>query len=353
MDGNDMQKKYLKSLNWFRGLAIIFVYLSHLPKNNVPFNADIFMRSVFGNGTLFFVFISGYLFWHLKDRFEYISYMENKFKNVVSPYIFILLPVLVLSAFLNLGTVDINITKLFSENGLFWHLLMGGTNLNTPLWFIPMIILFFITSPIFIQIGNSKYFNLILCLAISFSILSFRPDLGKYPLYSYFHFLGVYLLGIFMKKNELYIFKYSKNISIASFIAFIAFIAIDINFGFFGEHRHFFAPFFSDVMSINYIGLNQIQKIFGVLFFLSVLFYIENKYKNIEFPMLDKLAKYSFGIFFVHYYWLHILKYTLTNISYSYFIIAILGFVLSVFSVYLFKKLLQLFNVESRYFIGC
>ena len=108
------EKKYLKSLNWFRGIAIIFVFLSHVPKGEINGITANFLHSFFGNGTFYFVFISGYLFWHLKDRFEYIGYIKNKIKNVILPYLFVLTPVLILYGILEVN-LDTPNEVLFSS----------------------------------------------------------------------------------------------------------------------------------------------------------------------------------------------------------------------------------------------
>ena len=63
-----------------------------------------------------------------------------------------------------------------------------------------------------------------------------------------------------------------------------------------GNNMEELVPFLSGYGAT--LNLNQIQKVFAVLFFLSFLFYLENKEIKIRF--LDILATYSFGIFFVH-----------------------------------------------------
>ena len=85
------KKKYLHSINWFRGLAIIFVVLIHIERRSLDyfFDSDI-IGSIVGNGTFFFIFISGYLFWHLVEKFEYYRYIHTKIKNVLIPYSVIL-----------------------------------------------------------------------------------------------------------------------------------------------------------------------------------------------------------------------------------------------------------------------
>lgn len=357
-----MKRTYLKSLNWFRGLAIIFVFLTHAPYGGLSPEVSNFLGSFFGNGTFFFVFVSGYLFWHLKDKFEYISYMENKFKNVILPYLFVLAPVLILVSFANdyanLPWV-VSLSNPFARDGIIWNILVGGMSINPPLWFIPMIIIFFITSPIIYSLANSKYFKHILFLSLSFSILSFRPDSLQYPLYSYIHFFGVYMFGVFCKQNEDFIFNNSKYIASISFLTYILFVFIDYNFSSFGPERPYFYPMFSNEVSGTYINVNQLQKLFGTIFFLSLFFYMENKYKSIELPFFDTCAKYSFGVFFIHYYWIFVLNriynevFIASPVNFKYVFISVAGFSASLVSVYLFKLLLTRLNLNSKLFVGC
>lgn len=351
----EAKKKYLESLNWFRGIAIIFVFLTHIPKEGMSDSVAHFVALFFGNGTFFFMFISGYLFWHLKDRYDYISYLETKFKNVILPYLFISLPVLIMAGVLGVGaggSKEVLLFDLFSTGGVLWHLLVGGMGINVPMWFIPMICLFFFTSPIIYGLAESKYFSCVFALSMVFSLLSFRPDSLQYPIYSYFHFFGVYLLGIFCKKHEGYIFENAKWIASVSFVLYLLLIVLDYNYSSYGIDAPKFYPMFTEQLSIKYVNLNQLQKLFGVLFILALLFFIESN-GRVRLPFLDMCAKYSFGVFFVHYYWIVLFNIALSELPYSVVVVSCLSFIFSLGSVFIFKSVLSKFRADSRVFIGC
>ena len=85
-----INKGYLNSLNWFRGLAILFVVLTHVDSGSLNSNIAQYIKTFVGNGTFYFVFISGYLFFHLIHKYSYLDYLRKKFLYVLIPYVFIL-----------------------------------------------------------------------------------------------------------------------------------------------------------------------------------------------------------------------------------------------------------------------
>jgi hypothetical protein len=160
------------------------------------------------------------------------------------------------------------------------------------------------------------------------------------------------LLGVFCKKNESYILTNSKVIAILSMVFYLLFVIVDFNYGVFGSQGPKFYPFFTDEYSFNNVNLNQIQKMFGSIFFLSLFFFIESNYK-VDIRFLDVCAKYSFGVFFIHMYWVVILNKIIGDVSYSYFLISFIGFTCSIVSLYFFKRITEKFKFNSRIFVGC
>src|SRR6478609_5971512 len=91
-------KRFLHYIHFFRGLAILFIVGLHacisLTWEGAPLQKK-FALVLFNNGTVLFVFISGYLFYHLsKDRFDYKEYLKKKFLYVILPYLFVSIPAL-------------------------------------------------------------------------------------------------------------------------------------------------------------------------------------------------------------------------------------------------------------------
>jgi peptidoglycan/LPS O-acetylase OafA/YrhL len=79
---------YLKSFDYFRGLAILFIVAGH---SCVYWAMESLYEKVFANlitgGTTFFVFISGFFFHHVfYPKFQYQLFMAKKVKYVLLPY---------------------------------------------------------------------------------------------------------------------------------------------------------------------------------------------------------------------------------------------------------------------------
>ncbi len=341
------KNQYLHSINWFRGLAITFVVLIHIDRKSLFyfFDSDI-IGHIVGNGTFFFIFISGYLFWHLIEKYQFRNYIQTKIKNVIFPYIFILTLTIVLISVVTIYNPQswiINYQNSFSENGFFWHILIGRT-IITPLWFIPMIAIFFITSKLVNQISNSKWFYLIFIISFIHSITSVRTTEINYtyPLLMYTHFFGIYLFGIACKKNEDRIINNSKLIALISFPLYVLAIWYNINLK------------TNMVSTDSFLNFDQLKQFFGVLFFFSIFVLIEKANCNLK--ILDILAKYSFGIFFIHWHFIYILRHIFRQIPYmqywglEFISIFSLSIICSILSC---KSIKYLTGSNSRYFIGC
>lgn len=147
-----MEKQFLNYINWFRGLAIVFVVFGHtIPLyewgNIIQKNIT---HSFFGGATILFLFISDYLFEHLKNRFEIKKYYFSKFKYVIIPYLIVsILAILIyILGFKNdhkwILTIEFNSLSTYLKIIKFY---LTGAHLG-PLWYIPMTILMFAIPPI-------------------------------------------------------------------------------------------------------------------------------------------------------------------------------------------------------------
>lgn len=274
---------FLSSINWFRGVAIIFVVLGHVHLTTfagLDYNYD-FMS----DGSFFFVLIAGFLFHYLKERYHFTDYIKKKFKFVILPYMFILLPGLLLAVYFYLnGLVWFSADQIPEVDNLvyyvFYLITHGGVVLG-PLWFIPMICIFFILSPVIKIIMESKYFGLITSLFLVFTLTSERPSL---PELSFIYWLGVYLLGGYLSAHYSVIQEHSKKILVVSVIALImwSFVSSDM------------------------INNGAMLKLIKTFTFMSLLCILEEN--NFKLTVLDTLAKYSFGIFFLHGYILQVFQ---------------------------------------------
>ena len=79
------KREMLNYINVFRGLAILLIVAGHTMQFGTKgtwINDTAF--EILTGGTALFIFISGFLFQHLSDKFEYKIYLKKKWINVVA-----------------------------------------------------------------------------------------------------------------------------------------------------------------------------------------------------------------------------------------------------------------------------
>ncbi len=182
------------SIDNFRGLAIIFVMMSHLLTLRVVDTEHNALYFIFGDATSWFLFVSGYLFQLTENkRFQYAGYLRKKLKFVVSPYL--VYSALAIGVGVYFSRPDI--LGLTLPAYVMWSLVVGGS-VVTPLWFVPMICGYFLLSPLFIGLARNRLLGVATLAALCFSVLSGRPVGNLNPLLSFVHFLGFYMLGLYV-----------------------------------------------------------------------------------------------------------------------------------------------------------
>ncbi len=361
------KREMLNYINVFRGLAILLIVAGHTMQfgnkgtwiNNIAFE-------VFTGGTALFIFISGFLFQHLSDKFEYKTYLKKKWTNVILPYIITAIPGIILCFTLPVvyGNPFEGLNPLV-QIGVF---LTTGRVHNVPTWFIPMIVIFFLFADVFIILEKKKVLYKFLPLLLLVTFLVPRIDIEpsyltgmsyfakymaylKYILNGFVHFSSLYVLGMYFSADKSKInlcYKYRWLLIIAMIVAFAADIFLNHNFQ---------------------ICNNTISKIFLTLIVLGYLKYYDKPIKNCASfnNAIDFIAKYSFSIFFVHWYLIfafnQLLKipkvipvnnmlgliYALAVVSIRY--VTVVAVSLGV--LYLLKKLLTKLNVKNtRSIIG-
>ena len=301
-------------MTYFRAIAILCIVAGHslwgygkLSQSNAI---------LFVNATVYFVFIAGYLFQYLSYKFDYKEYLKKKFTNVIIPYFITTVPFAIIFTF---TLTDKNCPLYYmSEPMRFISSFPCGLYVNPVTWFVGMICIFFLFAPVFLKLEkNKKVWYTLLFVSLIFSIFVNRPstyDISKhidsatspvkiwfcvaYYIYfrSFVHFLAAYIGGMtlctFIQKYPKYIHKYKKQIFTILLSVFIISYFICL-FCYFRIDRLFF-----------------IKMILGLIIFCFLYLY-EKKIQSIK--QLDKclrvLAKYSFGIFFIHNYFIRYMTY--------------------------------------------
>src|SRR5690606_16251364 len=127
------------------------------------------------NGTIIFVFISGFLFEHLfANNFNFKHYFDKKLKYVVGPYLLVsILPI---------------IDKLYFEQNLRWlpevlvdqsvlaksfYMLITGKHFG-PYWFIPMIVIFYLISPLLVWVNKPKFYIYVFPVIFTLGLFTYK-----------------------------------------------------------------------------------------------------------------------------------------------------------------------------------
>ena len=289
------KKKFINSINYFRGLAIVIIVLGHsfdLAHWNISNDLEQFFYALSLNGTVYFIFISGFLYYHIfYHRFNYRKFMLKKAQYVLLPYIlFSIIPIL-LTVFLGGGGEALP-DNLRSQPfvATIWYLATGKIVL--AYWYIPMAMLLFAASPLVnLAIRSGRILEIFLLL-IPISLIIHRPIDNLNAFHSLIYFFPVYLLGVWSSINNQAIYAYlkenSKKVMLVVLVILLGLIQVLL--------LKQTGNFHKDFWSITVLDVNLIQKILLCFLFMSIL----DIYENTSFPVANKIAETSFSIYFIH-----------------------------------------------------
>ena len=292
---------FANSINHFRALAIIFIVASHvflLTQPQYDAFADYFIANFLIGATIFFVFISGYLFHHIfYKRFEYGKFIKSKYKRLLIPYILLgLLPI-----YLYMSKLDEGWSEFFQPMGTgFFHeylvpigkLLMTGDFL-IGYWYIPFILITFTLSPLhlaYIKL-NARWQVIIFVVFFVISMLIQRPDAYLNPIHAVLYLTSAYLMGILFSQHKDVVYPKLKNQE-------FWFLAIALGICWIQSEYEHIGNYHNTLFTFTYKGLdyNFLQKMCLTVFFAIWLYRFE-KYKNL---VVTKIADTSFAVYFLH-----------------------------------------------------
>jgi len=340
LSGTPKTKEFVNYIHNFRGLAILFVVAGHLlmdwDKNSFTY---LLFRVFWENGTVLFVFIAGYLFQYLSKNFSYPDYLRKKLKNVLLPYLLISMPIIIYRilkvdypGYILIDHPDIGNWAIINQIIYFY---LHGSHMQ-QLWFVPMISIFYIFAPILIAIDRHPKWYLLLLFFIPLSLIVKREPFTDI-IRMFVHFISVYLFGMLMSRyRKEYLEIAKKYWGLISLFFLLIFI---LNVVYFDSHNGM---------------LNYFQKLVLCAFSIYWLWRLD---KFVP-PFFATLAELSFGIFFMHYYFILILK-AVYEFQYK---TPIPGNVLNWLFYFIFVVILNIiflkivktvFKTKSRYLVGC
>lgn len=306
---NIVKKPMLNYINVFRGLAIILILMGHTMQiGEIGSLQRLISFEIFAGGTALFVFIAGYLFQYLSYKFDYKNYLTKKWQNVIIPYLITAIPGIL--ACLLVPTIYKNPfdgMNIFLEIGAF---ITTGRVHNVPTWFIPMITIFFLLSWLLLFLEKKKVLYKLLPIFLLITIFVPRGDIEpewvialdyperyfeyiKYVLMGFVHFFSCYVGGMYFSYNQEAVNKVWKIRHILIILMLLTSI-LDI------------------YLTINHqITNGTVSKLLFTCILLSYLKQYDEKIKENKKlnNILDVTAKYSFGLFFIHWYYVFLFNY--------------------------------------------
>lgn len=276
------KREFLNYINSFRGFAmllIVAVHIIYLITDSAPREYE-FLRVSLANSSILFIFISGYLFQYLIDDYTYTTYLKKKFSNVIMPYIIMSVPaILLLLIRPDWRDTSWIMTESFQHKPVILQVMLlyiTGSH-QAQFWFIPMIAIFYLVSPLFLQLDKHPRFYLLVPGLIVIALIVDRPSLNNNSLQSFVYFLPVYLLGMHASH-----YRQEYMDILRKYWVFLLIIAISLS-----------------VVAFYREEVTYLQKI-SVTYLILLLFSV---IKSRRFDSaLGLVAQYSFGIFFIHKY---------------------------------------------------
>ena len=224
MENTPKKTKILNYINVFRGLAILLIIMGHTMQFGKPSDIiNCINCEMICGGTALFIFISGFLFQHLSYKFEYKNYMKKKWTNVIMPYLITSIPGLFFCLYCPIAYKN-SFNGLSAYIQIPLHLTIGRVH-NIPTWFIPMIVIFFIFSFLFLKLEKKKVLYKLLPLLFLITVFfprgiaEYESTLGldysakylvyvKYILCNFLHFLSLYVFGMYCSSKKEIIDKF-------------------------------------------------------------------------------------------------------------------------------------------------
>lgn len=336
-------RKFDYAMENFRAIAICFVVLSH--STLYPFlPVGKFLYFFFENATSFFVFISGYFLWRIDSHgFKFSLYLLRKFKKVIIPYFVICGFFVFVGLWWRLNfALDLNFFQY-----VIWSYVVGGS-INFPLWFMPMIFIFFLISGVLINIANSGYIIFLLIASLVFSLFSARPFDNLNPFLAASHFFGYYVLGVVVAKCFALEMIFFENVSRQILAIFFGLFIFAVAYYLFNSRIILAEGFVARFGELNLIEL-------GRLGLLISIYSICRVYLNFQSRILAYIANISFGIFFVHGMFVILFERILANFQFriSLFVLVVQFFFVMLFSILVIEVVRKVFPGRSHYVLGC
>jgi len=341
-----LKRQYLHDIKIFRGVAIVFIVVSHcitVCRWSITTPLDHFLETILRNGSVFFVFISGFLFHHIYcDNFNFRKFIITRIKNVLIPYV--LLSLIPLALIIYTGDRQGHIPAFFYDSSwsTFFLFLATGCTL-APYWYIPMAALLYLLSPAIVALSKRPVFPKVIIVLLVVSAVIHRPPANLNPFHSALYFLPIYMLGIlFSMHRQAYLAWLDKRLALL--VAGVLFFAI-LQTTMFDNSGNFH----KNMLDVTVIDVLLLQK----LCFTGLIIVILNRLASWKFRLLGIAADYSFPIYFIHSLLLDLVArlggFTFNGNLFTALLLSVVVMAVSVAIAFLAKRVM---GNASRYLVG-
>lgn len=307
---------FLISINYFRAIAILLIvmghsyYLAGINFEQLTLSEEVFINLITG-GTTLFVFISGFLFHHIfLPKYKYKSFIKGKVKNVLIPYLLLSIPIIwVYMEGKGWGQYYMpQSNDLVGEYivPIFQYYLSGDALFGY--WYIPFVMLTFLMAPIHVIFTrqNTLIQGIVIGLFISISILMQRPVNNLYVFQSVLYFFPVYLIGILcsIHKEKIYAVMVGRELYLLLLVIYLA--VLEALLGHHGNYQ-------KEALVFNGVDISLFQKLALSLFLMVWL----HRFEKTANQTMNLIASTSFGIFFLHGYFIFIINHIIYKLGAS------------------------------------
>lgn len=258
------------------------------------------LPALINGGTALFVFISGFLYRQVfYERMPYGEFMRRKALNVGLPYLVIATPIA--AALIATGAFEVTVVREgvpYPESGFVDYITLISTGrMVTAYWYIPCAMLLFLASPLFDRFIRMQDVTrwCMLGAAIVLALWIHRPHDNLDPIHSFLYFVNFYLFGILfceyrgtimprLTRNRALIITLAILLAVAAAQALVVGRIDNIE----RHHNDGWLPVAFDLMLVQ-----KYAAIFALCGLLS-------RFGHFAGRPLEFIAKYSFGIFFMH-----------------------------------------------------
>ncbi|HLK91104.1 MAG TPA: acyltransferase [Polyangia bacterium] len=344
---------FLSYVHSLRGLSIIAVIASHVAElsgwDRGPSPLQRTLRTLFSNGTVPFVFVSGFLFQHLMPRFRYALYLRRRLATVILPYLVVSVPTLLLQYVRGNGIYAG--AEHASPIVVALRACLVGAQMPLPLWYIPMIALFFLAAPILQVLERRRWLVATIIPSLLVAVFLHRSREHRLVFQSAAYFLPIYLAGMWASTRReamlAFVDRYGRTLLAITVAAFVVEIVLQGRTG----------PIYSRHPFSTEAGVLDLDLPIKLLLSFLVLALLRRYDTSVSWAFAG-LADASFGLFFLHGYVLLAGAAALRRGSARPIHLGVGGFALALTGVVLVsmggvRVVQRCLGRASRYAIGC